>query len=438
MDLAIIGTGYVGLVAGACFAESGNSVVCVDVNQTKVDALTAGIIPIYEPGLEEMIRRNVAASRIRFTSSTQEAVKAAQVIFIAVGTPQGEDGSADLSYVLAAAEQIGRAMNGPKIVVDKSTVPVGTAEKVEAAIRAVTKHDVTVVSNPEFLKEGNALDDFLKPDRVVIGVNDSETRQVMEDLYSPFVRTGKPIYFMDPRSAEMAKYAANAFLATKISFINEVANLCEAVGADISRVREGIGSDARIGTHFLFPGPGYGGSCFPKDVSAMRKIALDAGARLRILDSVEEVNREQKKVVLHKLTSEFGEDLRGRTIAIWGLSFKPKTDDMRESPSLTVIRGLLERGAKVVAHDPEAMKEARRILGDSIGYVDSNYEACTDADALVIMTEWSNYQRPNFDTIKRLLRSPVVIDARNIYNPEKMRQMGFVYHSIGRTTTRPS
>lgn len=437
MDLAIIGTGYVGLVAGACFAESGNNVICVDVNQSKVEGLNAGVIPIYEPGLEEMIRRNMSASRIRFTTSTKEAVEGSQVIFIAVGTPQGEDGSADLTYVLAAAEQIGKAMNGPKIVVDKSTVPVGTAQKVEAAIRSVTGHPISVVSNPEFLKEGNALEDFLKPDRVVIGVDDPETRQVMEDLYSPFVRTGKPILFMDPRSAELSKYAANAFLATKISFINEVANLCEAVGADISRVREGIGSDVRIGAHFLFPGPGYGGSCFPKDVSAMRKIASEAGSPLRLLDSVEMVNREQKKVVLQKIASEFGDDLRGKTFAIWGLSFKPKTDDMRESPSLTVIRGLLEKGAKIVAHDPEAIKEGRRIFGEAIGFAESNYEACTDADALVIMTEWSTYQRPNFDTIKRLLRSPVVIDARNIYNPERMKQMGFTYHSIGRKTVRP-
>ncbi|MEK7392098.1 MAG: UDP-glucose/GDP-mannose dehydrogenase family protein [Fibrobacterota bacterium] len=437
MDLAVIGTGYVGLVAGACFAESGNSVICVDVNQAKVDGLKAGIVPIYEPGLEEMIRRNAAAGRIRFTTSTKDAVEASQVIFIAVGTPQGEDGSADLSYVLAAATEIGKCMNGPKIVVDKSTVPVGTAEKVETAIRAVTSHPISVVSNPEFLKEGNALDDFLKPDRVVIGVNDPESRQAMEDLYSPFVRTGKPIIFMDPRSAEMAKYAANAFLATKISFINEVANLCEAVGADISKVREGIGTDVRIGPHFLFPGPGYGGSCFPKDVSAMRKIASDAGSRLRLLDAVEDVNKAQKRVVLGKVASEFGDNLAGKTFAIWGLAFKPKTDDMRESPSLTVIKGLLEKGAKIVAHDPEALKEARKILGDSIGYVESNYEACTDADALLIMTEWSTYQRPNFETMKKLLKTPVVIDARNIYNPERMKQMGFTYHSIGRVTARP-
>jgi len=312
-----------------------------------------------------------------------------------------------------------------------------TGENIERVFREQGKEGFRYVSCPEFLKEGSAVKDFLEPDRVVIGVNDLEARQVMEDLYSPFVRTGKPIFFMDPRSAEMAKYAANAFLATKISFINEVANLCEAVGADISRVREGIGSDARIGTHFLFPGPGYGGSCFPKDVSAMRRIASDAGSRLRLLDSVEDVNREQKKVVLRKVNAEFGADLAGKTFAIWGLSFKPKTDDMRESPSITVIRGLLEQGAKVVAHDPEAMKEARRLFGDTIKFAENNYEACTDADALLIMTEWSNYQRPNFDTIKRLLRTPVVIDARNIYNPDRMKQMGFVYHSIGRVTTRP-
>ncbi|HNY30624.1 MAG TPA: UDP-glucose/GDP-mannose dehydrogenase family protein [Fibrobacteria bacterium] len=437
MEIAVIGTGYVGLVAGACFAESGNTVVCVDLDPAKVDSLSKGIATIYEPGLEEMLRRNLHAGRISFTTSTQQAVEASQVVFIAVGTPQGEDGSADLSYVLAAAKQIGLAMNGPKIVVDKSTVPVGTAERVAETIRGVTPHSVSVVSNPEFLKEGNALDDFLKPDRVVIGTDDPEARQVMEDLYSPFVRTGKPILFMDPRSAELAKYAANTLLATKISFMNEIANLCEAVGADVGKVREGIGTDARIGPHFLFPGPGYGGSCFPKDVSALGKIALDAGFEFRILQAVTSVNERQRRVVLKKIESEFGEDLTGKTFAIWGLAFKPKTDDMRESPSLTVIRGLLDRGAKVVAHDPEAIKEAKRIFGDAVVFTENNYEACTEADALVILTEWSTYQRPNFETIKRLLRNPLVIDARNIYAPERMRQMGFTYHSIGRTTVRP-
>jgi len=437
LEIGVIGTGYVGLVAGACFAETGNAVVCVDVNEAKVAALQRGEIPIYEPGLEEMIRRNAAAGRIRFTTSTAEAVAASQVVFIAVGTPQGEDGAADLSYVLAAAREIGLAMDGPKIVVDKSTVPVGTAERVAQAIRQVTPHAVSVVSNPEFLKEGNAIEDFLKPDRVVIGVDDPESRQVMEDLYAPFVRTGKPILCMDPRSAELAKYAANAFLATKISFMNEIANLCEAVGADVGRVREGMGTDSRIGSHFLFPGPGYGGSCFPKDVSALGKIARDAGFEFRILRSVREVNDLQKRVLLAKVASELGTDLHGRTVAIWGLSFKPKTDDMREAPSLTVIRGLLEQGAKVVAHDPEAMNEARRIFGDLISLVESPYEACTGADALLILTEWSTYQRPNFETIRRLLKSPLVIDGRNIYNPERMRAAGFVYHSIGRTTVRP-
>ena len=437
MEIGVIGTGYVGLVAGACFAETGNTVVCVDVDEAKVAALQRGEVPIYEPGLEEMIRRNAAAGRIRFTTSTVEAVVASQVVFIAVGTPQGEDGSADLSYVLAAARQIGLAMDGPKIVVDKSTVPVGTAERVAQAIAEVSPHAVSVVSNPEFLKEGNAIEDFLKPDRVVIGVDDPESRQIMEDLYAPFVRTGKPILYMDPRSAELAKYAANAFLATKISFMNEIANLCEAVGADVGRVREAIGTDSRIGAHFLFPGPGYGGSCFPKDVSALGKIAGDAGCDFRILRSVREVNDRQKRVLLTKVASELGTDLRGKTIAIWGLSFKPKTDDMREAPSLTVIRELLDQGARVVAHDPEAMHEAKRIFGDRISLVESPYEACTGADALLILTEWSTYQRPNFEAIRRLLRSPLVIDGRNIYNPDRMCAAGFVYHSIGRATARP-
>ena len=432
MKIAVIGTGYVGLVAGTCFAEIGNKVICVDVNPAKVESLRQGKLPIYEPGLEEMVLRNVQAGRLSFTTSTADAVAECTVIFIAVGTPQDEDGSADLTYVLTAAREIGRSMTGPRIVVDKSTVPVGTAEKVAAAIREVTSHPVVVVSNPEFLKEGNAIDDFLKPDRVVIGTDDEEARKVMVDLYSPFVRTGKPILCMDTRSAEMTKYAANALLATKISFINEIANLCELVGADVGRVREGIGSDVRIGPHFLFAGIGYGGSCFPKDVSALSRAARDVGYEFRILDAVQVANEHQKSVVLQKVTSVFGHDLTGRTFGIWGLAFKPKTDDMREAPSLTVIRGLLERGAKVVAHDPEALHEAKRILGDSIRLVESNYEACTGCDALLVLTEWSTYQRPDFDTIKALLKQPVVIDGRNIYNPERMQSMGFTYHSIGR------
>lgn len=432
MKIAVIGTGYVGLVAGTCFAEIGNKVICVDVNPAKVESLRQGKLPIYEPGLEEMVLRNVQAGRLSFTTSTADAVGECAVIFIAVGTPQDEDGSADLTYVLTAAREIGRSMPGPRIVVDKSTVPVGTAEKVAAAIREVSAHPVVVVSNPEFLKEGNAIEDFLKPDRVVIGTDDEEARKVMVDLYSPFVRTGKPILCMDTRSAEMTKYAANALLATKISFINEIANLCELVGADVGKVREGIGSDARIGPHFLFAGIGYGGSCFPKDVSALSRAARDVGYEFRILDAVQVANEHQKGVVLQKVTSVFGDDLTGRTIGIWGLAFKPKTDDMREAPSLTVIRGLLERGAKVVAHDPEALHEAKRILGDSIRLVESNYEACTGCDALLVLTEWSTYQRPDFDTIKALLKQPVVIDGRNIYNPERMQSMGFTYHSIGR------
>jgi UDPglucose 6-dehydrogenase len=350
-----------------------------------------------------------------------------------VGTPQDEDGSADLSYVLAAARDIGRSMDGPRIVVDKSTVPVGTAEKVAAAIREVTDHPVVVVSNPEFLKEGNAIDDFLKPDRVVIGTDDEEARKVMLDLYGPFVRTGKPILCMDTRSAEMTKYAANALLATKISFINEIANLCELLGADVSKVREGIGSDVRIGPHFLFAGIGYGGSCFPKDVSALGRTARDAGYEFRILDAVQAANEHQKTVILQKVEALFGPDLSGKTFAIWGLAFKPKTDDMREAPSLTIIDGLLKRGAKVVAHDPEAMKEARRHLGDTVRLVESNYEACTGADALLVLTEWSTYQRPDFETIARLLKNRVIIDGRNIYSPERMKAQGFTYHSIGRS-----
>lgn len=432
MKIAVIGTGYVGLVAGTCFAELGNKVICVDVNPAKVESLRQGKLPIYEPGLEEMVLRNVQAGRLSFTTSTADAVGECTVVFIAVGTPQDEDGSADLTYVLSAAREIGRAMTGPRIVVDKSTVPVGTAEKVAAAIREVTSHPVVVVSNPEFLKEGNAIEDFLKPDRVVIGTDDEEARKVMVDLYSPFVRTGKPILCMDTRSAEMTKYAANALLATKISFINEIANLCELVGADVGKVREGIGSDARIGPHFLFAGIGYGGSCFPKDVSALSRAARDVGYEFRILDAVQVANEHQKSVVLQKVTSVFGHDLSGRTFGIWGLAFKPKTDDMREAPSLTVIRGLLARGAKVVAHDPEALKEAKRLLGDSVRLVESNYEACTGCDALLVLTEWSTYQRPDFDTIKALLKQPVVIDGRNIYNPERMQSMGFTYHSIGR------
>lgn len=437
MEIAVIGTGYVGLVAGTCFAESGNSVVCVDVNPAKVEALRAGRIPIYEPGLEEMVRRNAGARRLSFTTSALEAVQASQVIFIAVGTPQDEDGSADLSYVLAAAREIGRAMNGPKIVVDKSTVPVGTAQLVKQAIEGETSHPVSVVSNPEFLKEGNAIEDFLKPDRVVIGCDDEDARQVMLDLYQPFVRTGKPILTMDTRSAEMTKYAANALLATKITFMNEMALLCETLGADVGKVREGIGTDVRIGPHFLFPGIGYGGSCFPKDVSALGRTARDAGFEFKILTSVQAANERQKGVLLAKVVREFGEDLTGRTFAIWGLSFKPKTDDMREAPSLTIVKGLLERGARVVAHDPEAMQEARRLLGEDVVLVEDHYEACTGADALLLLTEWSTYQRPSFDTVRKLLKRPLIFDGRNVYTPERMKALGFEYLSIGRAAVRP-
>jgi UDPglucose 6-dehydrogenase len=432
MKITVIGTGYVGLVAGACFADSGNHVVCLDVNPQKIDILNQGGIPIYEPGLEEIVRRNKHEGRIVFTTDAQMAIDHGKVIFIAVGTPQDDDGSADLTYVLEAARSIGRLMNGPKIVVDKSTVPVGTAEKVAAAIREVTTHKVSVVSNPEFLKEGNAIEDFMSPDRVVIGADDEEARKVMAELYDPFMRTGRRILFMDPRSAEMAKYAANAFLATKVTFMNEMANLCDALGADVDLVRRAVGSDARIGSAFLFPGIGYGGSCFPKDVSAIRRMGADAGYPLRVLDSVDMVNTDQKSLLVKKVVEFFGEDLTGKRFAIWGLSFKPKTDDMREAPALTIIRALIARGAKVAAHDPEAMKEAKRLLGDSVELCDTPEAALKGADALLVCTEWSVYRQPDYEAMKTLLRHPVVLDGRNIYDPARMRELGFTYYGVGR------
>lgn len=435
MKITIIGSGYVGLVAGACFAESGNDVICLDVNAAKIEGLNQGIVPIYEPGLDELIKRNVKGRRLSFTTDANLAIRTGDVIFIAVGTPQDEDGSADLTYVLSAAETIAQHMDGPRIVVDKSTVPVGTAEKVAAKIRSLTHHEVSVVSNPEFLKEGNAIDDFMKPDRVVIGAETEAAHQVMEELYGPFVRTGKPILHMDLRSAEMTKYAANAFLATKISFMNEIANLCERTGADVNKVREGIGSDQRIGPSFLFPGIGYGGSCFPKDISALRRTARESEYEFRILDAVDKVNVDQKLVLLNKVKAHFG-SLSGRTIAVWGLSFKPKTDDMREAPSLTIVDGLLQAGAKVAVHDPEAMNEARRHFGDRVRYAQDAYEVCAEADALCLLTEWSAYARPDFSAIHKSLTTPVVFDGRNMYNPEKMREMGFTYYSIGRRAVK--
>jgi len=432
MNITIIGTGYVGLVAGACFADSGNHVLCLDVDPRKIDTLNQGGIPIYEPGLEEIVRRNKHEGRIVFTTDAQKAIDHGKVIFIAVGTPQDEDGSADLKYVLSAAQTIGKLMKEPKIVVDKSTVPVGTAEKVEAAIKAVTSIPVSVVSNPEFLKEGNAIEDFMSPDRVVIGTDDEAARKVMAELYDPFMRTGRRIFFMDPRSAEMAKYAANAFLATKVTFMNEMANLCDAMGADVDLVRRAIGSDNRIGSAFLFPGIGYGGSCFPKDVAAIRKMGLDAGYSLRVLDSVDTVNKDQKRILVERVIARFGQDLTGRRFAVWGLSFKPKTDDMREAPSLTIIEALLARGAKVAAHDPEAMKEALRHFGDKVEFCNTPEDATKGADALLLLTEWTVYRQPDFQLLKSALKQAVVFDGRNVYDPAKMQELGFEYTGIGR------
>jgi UDPglucose 6-dehydrogenase len=432
MRIAVVGTGYVGLVAGACFAESGNDVVCVDNNQAKVRLLRRGKVPIYEPGLEELVRRNRAEKRLTFTTTLAKAVRDSQVIFIAVGTPQGEDGSADLKYVLEVARQIARAMNGYKVIVDKSTVPVGTSEKVREVVRRETTHPFSVVSNPEFLKQGAAIDDFLKPDRVVIGAEDPRAQELMLELYEPFTRTGAPIMMMDCASAELAKYAANAMLATRISFMNEVANVCELVGADVDHVRRAIGSDKRIGTSFLFPGIGYGGSCFPKDVQAMKRFAADKDYSFKILDAVEEVNKFQKTKLATQMKKHFG-SLKNKTIGLWGLAFKPRTDDMREAPSIPLVEALLSAGASVQAFDPEAMRIAKSIFGSKITYVSNAYDAVKGADALAIVTEWNEFRRPDFARIRSLMRSPIVFDGRNLFAPAQMKQNGFTYYSIGRS-----
>jgi UDPglucose 6-dehydrogenase len=434
MEIAIVGSGYVGLVAGACFAETGNDVICVDINQKKIDRLKNGDIPIYEPGLSDLIKRNAKEGRLTFTTSLDDAVKTSSIIFIAVGTPQDEDGSADLTHVLAVAEGIGKSMNGPKIVVDKSTVPVGTARLVKAKIQEFTKFPVEVVSNPEFLKEGAAIDDFMKPDRVVVGVESEHAGNVMRELYSPFVRTNKPILVMDVLSAEMTKYAANAMLALRVSFMNEVANLCERSGADINHVRVGIGTDSRIGMSFLFPGCGYGGSCFPKDVQALINTGKTFDMEMSIPIAVEEVNKRQKMSIVKKIVNQFGENLSNKTFAIWGLAFKPQTDDTREAPALTIITELVKRGAKVHAFDPEAVESFKERLGEnaSVKYFDNNYSALENSDALVICTEWSAFRQPNFDRIKKLLKSAVIFDGRNLYGRTEMKSKGFTYYSIGR------
>jgi len=432
MRITVVGTGYVGLVVGACLAETGNDVHCADLNVAKIEGLKKNVLPIYEPGLDELVERNQSQGRLKFTTDVPAAIAGAEVVFIAVGTPPDEDGSADLRHVLAVAELVGKHMTREVVVVTKSTVPVGTADKVEAAVAKTAKLPFHLCSNPEFLKEGAAVDDFLKPDRVVLGVATDHARSVMAELYAPFVRTGKPIIFMDIPSAEMTKYAANAMLATRISFMNEVANLCERVGADVDMVRKGIGSDDRIGSSFLFPGPGYGGSCFPKDVKALLRTSVEQGAEMSVLHAVEEANDRQKHLLFAKLKSVMGASLKGSRIAVWGLAFKPQTDDMRESPALTLIDELIDAGAAVVTHDPVAMPEAKRRLGDRVTYAATNYDALTGAAALVVVTDWNEYRHPDFSRIKSALSRPIVIDGRNLYNPAKMKNLGFTYRSIGR------
>jgi UDPglucose 6-dehydrogenase len=432
MRIAVIGTGYVGLVAGTCFAESGNTVTCVDIDAGKIERLKGGEVPIYEPGLEELLKRNVADGRLKFTTKYEEAVPNAHAVFIAVGTPPDEDGSADLRYVLSAAESIAKAMTGYTVIVDKSTVPVGTARKVKDRAAKHAKHPFDVVSNPEFLKEGAAIDDFLKPDRVVIGSESKKAAEVMDELYAPFVRTGNPIIHMDIESAELTKYAANAMLATRISFMNEIANICSRVGANVERVRQGIGSDARIGSRFLFAGLGYGGSCFPKDVKAVVKTAKDLDYDFKILRAVEEVNERQKGLLYEMVNKHYGGKLAGKRFAIWGLSFKPNTDDMREAPAVVVIEALLKAGAKVRAFDPEAMHEAEaRHLGKRIEYASNPMDALPGADALILVTEWNEFRRPDFDAVKAALKTPTVFDGRNIYSRKRLEEAGFTYYGIG-------
>jgi UDPglucose 6-dehydrogenase len=432
MDVTVVGSGYVGLVAGACLAETGNMVRCIDMDAQKIERLLRNDIPIYEPGLEPLVAANHAAGRLMFSTDLAEAVRASQVIFIAVGTPPGEDGSADLQHVLAVAKDIGRAMNGPKIVATKSTVPVGTAQKVRETIERETSHAVRVCSNPEFLKEGAAIEDFMKPDRIIIGVDHEHAREVLGELYAPFVRTGNPILFMDIASAEVTKYAANAMLATRVSFMNQIAEFCERAGADVNEVRRGIGSDRRIGPAFLFPGPGYGGSCFPKDVQALAHSARQFGLVPDLLEAVEAVNRRQKLVPLAKVRRALGGALAGRRVAVWGLAFKAGTDDMREAPAIDLVTGLVREGAEVRVHDPKALRPARELLGPGVVYAEDNYAAAQGADALVVMTEWLMYRNPDFERLRNMMRQPVIVDARNLYEPARMKALGFHYDAIGR------
>ncbi len=436
MQVIIVGTGYVGLVTGTCFADVGVNVTCMDIDKVKIENLKKGISPIYEPGLDEMIEKNVVKGRLRFSTDISSCVNNADVVFIAVGTPPDEDGSADLQYVLSVAAEVGRNMNKYLMVVTKSTVPVGTAQKVRSAVQAEldkrgSKIEFDVASNPEFLKEGAAIDDFMKPDRIVIGVESAKGEEVMSHLYKPFVMNGHPLIFMDIPSAEMTKYAANSMLATKISFMNDVANLCEIVGADINMVRKGIGSDSRIGTKFIYPGIGYGGSCFPKDVKALIKSASENGYDMRVLKAVEDVNNDQKSVLFNKVKKYFNDNLKGKVIALWGLSFKPQTDDMREAPSLVIIKKLIESGCKVKAYDPVAMEESQRRVGNTIEYAKDPYDALKDSDCLLVITEWTEFRLPDYALMKKLMKKPVIFDGRNIYNKKEMKEEGFDYFCIG-------
>lgn len=437
MKITVIGTGYVGLVAGTCLADMGNEVICIDNNAEKVETLQKGFVPIYEPGLEELIKANVNEGRLFFSTDLKTAVEKSEVCFIAVGTPQGEDGSCDLQYVLNVARDIAKYMNGYKVIVDKSTVPVGTAEKVTELIKANTDYPFDVVSNPEFLKQGNAVDDFLSPDRVIIGSNSDRATKIMQDIYSPFFRTGNRIIVMDVKSAEMTKYAANSFLATKISFMNKVANLCEKVGADAEMVRIGISTDSRIGNKFLFLGLGYGGSCFPKDVKALIKTGAENNCEMNIISAADMANKNQRNLFIQKITNRFGRDLTGKTIGIWGLAFKPKTDDMREAPAITIINSLLNMGAKVRAYDPKAVESAKFYFGDRIIYTKSSYEALEDADCMLLLTEWNEFRRPDFERIKKLLKNPVIFDGRNQYDSERLIERGFEYYQVGYINKTP-
>lgn len=432
MKIAVVGTGYVGLVTGTCFAETGNQVTCVDIDKSKVDKLSNGQITIYEPGLEKIFLRNLKEGRLHFTTSLADGIKDATIVFLALPTPPGEDGSADLKYILGVADDLGKLMTDYKVIVDKSTVPVGTTDKVRAAVAKNYKGDFAVVSNPEFLREGVAVDDFMKPDRVVVGTSDERSKAVMNELYAPFVRSGNPVIFMDEKSAELTKYAANSFLAVKISFMNEVARLCEKLGADVDMVRKGIGSDERIGKRFLFPGIGYGGSCFPKDVQALVKSSTEVDYSFEILNAVMKVNEEQKLFLMPKIKAFFNHDLKGKHFALWGLAFKPNTDDIREAPALYMIKALTEAGATVTAFDPEAMSNVKQIVGDTIVFAENQYAALENADALIIATEWSEFRTPEFDKINSLLKNKVIFDGRNVYDAQQMKQLGYHYESVGR------